>query len=187
MATSVTGFVQQLACNLLPHGYWFYVAGRIPPHKDPAAVDAKLIARYELGLSKRERARRKQLGYANLHYLRYDRRFVIVGTQGRHQFRDEERVMLRDIRRVPLKFYGYSIGYRPGGRTRSGERDTRWHTHVQIERERYQQERAYLLARIIHDVEQSGGWCEGRVGGAEAPPPQCGSDWRTGADSDDRN
>ena len=28
--TSPEGFVQLLACNLLPHGYWFYVTGRIP-------------------------------------------------------------------------------------------------------------------------------------------------------------
>lgn len=144
VATSVTGFVQLLACNLLPHGYWFYVAGRIPPHKDPAAVDAKLIDQYGIALSKRERARRKQLGYANLHYLRYDRRFVIIATQGRHKFLEEERAVVRDIRRVPLKFYGYSTGYRPGGRTRAGERDPRWHAHVQIERKRFLQERAYL-------------------------------------------
>ena len=104
VATSVTGFVQLLACNLLPHGYWFYVAGRIPPQKDPAAVDSKLIARYGINLSKRERARRKQLGYANLHYLRYDWRFVIIATPGRHTFLETERTVVRDIRRVPLKF-----------------------------------------------------------------------------------
>lgn len=155
VASSVTGFVQQLACNLLPHGYWFYVAGRIPPHKDPAAVDAKLMARYGINLSKRERARRKQLGYSNLHYLRYDRRFVIVATPGWHRFLKEESVMLRDIRRVPLKFYGYSIGYRPGGRTRAGEPDPRWHAHVQIERERFLQERAYLRELALRRSENA--------------------------------
>jgi hypothetical protein len=86
VAITVEGFVQQLAGCLLPHGYWFYVAGRIPPHKDPERVDAKLIARYGIDLSKRERARRKQRGYANLHYLRYERFFVLLATKGEHRF-----------------------------------------------------------------------------------------------------
>ena len=31
VATSVAGFVQQLVSCYLPHGYWFYVSGIIPP------------------------------------------------------------------------------------------------------------------------------------------------------------
>jgi hypothetical protein len=27
LATSISGFVQQLAVSYLPHGYWFYVTG----------------------------------------------------------------------------------------------------------------------------------------------------------------
>lgn len=29
-AASVAGFVQQLICCYLPHGYWFYVSGVVP-------------------------------------------------------------------------------------------------------------------------------------------------------------
>ena len=58
--TTVAGFVQQLAVSYLVHGYWFYVTGRIPKHKDPRRVDEKLIARYGIDLSKWSRARRKQ-------------------------------------------------------------------------------------------------------------------------------
>ncbi len=36
LTTSLEGFVQQLACNILPHGYWFYVRGSIPDGKRPA-------------------------------------------------------------------------------------------------------------------------------------------------------
>ena len=36
---SVTGFVQQIACSFLRHGYWFYVTGCIPAGKDAGAVD----------------------------------------------------------------------------------------------------------------------------------------------------
>jgi hypothetical protein len=45
VATSVEGFVQQIACCYLRHGYWFYVTGRIPRGKDAEIVDAKLIER----------------------------------------------------------------------------------------------------------------------------------------------
>jgi hypothetical protein len=46
VATSVAGFVQQLAVGYVTHRYYFYITGRIPDHKDPAATDRKLVARY---------------------------------------------------------------------------------------------------------------------------------------------
>lgn len=135
--TSVTGFVQQVACCYLRHGYWWYITGAIPPHKDPAAIDRKLIEKYGIAISESTRARRKRLGQANLQYLRHDRLFAIFATKGRHEFFTEEAASIRDIRRIPLKFYGYSISYRRGGRTPSGAKDTKWHAHVAIERSRY--------------------------------------------------
>jgi hypothetical protein len=48
---------------------------------------------------------------------------------------------------VPLKFAGYSIGYRPGGRTRDGRTDPSWHAHVKIER-RQQLELAAHLSQL---------------------------------------
>ena len=51
VATSVAGFLQQLAVAYVANGYWFYVAGRVPDHKDPAAVDAKIIQRYGIAIS----------------------------------------------------------------------------------------------------------------------------------------
>ena len=59
VAASVEGFVQQLACNLVNKGYWYYAVGNIPQKKDPAVVDRKLIIRYGLDISKWTRARRK--------------------------------------------------------------------------------------------------------------------------------
>ena len=41
VTVSVEGFIQQLAVSYVTHGYWFYVTGEIPPHKDPLAVDQK--------------------------------------------------------------------------------------------------------------------------------------------------
>lgn len=144
-ATSVEGFVQQIACCYLGHGYWWYVTGKIPRHKSPHAVDQKLIHRYELGLSKRMRARRKQLGLANVHYLRHEHFFVLLATAGRHRLFEDEKSRVRDFRKSPLQFRGYSISYRSGGRTPSGETDRKWHAHVQIMTEAYKVERAYFL------------------------------------------
>lgn len=149
-ASSVTGFVQQLACAYLRHGYWYYVAGMIPREKDRRRVDDKLVAKYEIGLSESTRARRKKLGRANLQYLRYEEVFVILATEGVHEFKEEEGDQLRDMRRVPLRFRGYSISFRPGGRTRAGEADPRWHAHVEIEREKYKELRDYFLYLAVH-------------------------------------
>jgi len=149
-ATSVEGFVQQIACCYLRHGYWFYVTGHVPAGKDLRAIDRKLIAKYGIGVSESTRARRKRLGQANLQYLRHGRLFVILATKGQHDFFTVESKSIHDIRRVPLQYAGYSISYRRGGRTRAGERDPRWHAHVEIERRRYLELKAWFLDRATH-------------------------------------
>lgn len=149
-ATSLSGFIQQIACCYLRHGYWFYVTGCIPPHKDAAAVDRKLIKKYGIGVSESTRARRKQLGQANLQYIRHQRTFVILATYGEHEFFRVEANAVRDIRHVPLKYGGYAISYRRGGRTRDGQPDGRWHAHVEIERRRYLELKARFLELAVH-------------------------------------
>ena len=62
---SLEGFVQQIACCYLRHGYWFYVTGVIPANKQADTVDRKIIAQYGIGVSESTRARRKRLGRAN--------------------------------------------------------------------------------------------------------------------------
>lgn len=148
-ATSIEGFVQQLACCYLRHGYWFYVTGTIPGRKNPDAVDSKLVAKYGIAVSESTRARRKQAGIANLQLLRHGRFFIIIATAGRHRFLEEEKTRLRDIRRSPIRYGGYSISYRRGGRTRSGEPDPGWHAHVEIDRETYLDLRAKFLEQSL--------------------------------------
>ena len=72
--------MQQVAVQYLRHGYWFYVAGQIPEGKDPVAVDAKLIRKYGIDVSRWERARRKRAGLANMQYIRHDRFFLLMAT-----------------------------------------------------------------------------------------------------------
>jgi hypothetical protein len=137
-ATSVEGFVQQLAVAYLGNGYWFYVVGEVPEGKDPRRVDEKLIARYQIDLSKWARARRKRAGQANLQYLRFRRLFVILATHGAHAFFEEEASSIRDARKTPIRFRGYSISYRNG------------HPHVRIEQEEYKRLKAYFLELALH-------------------------------------
>lgn len=144
VAVSVEGFVQQIACCYLRHGYWFYATGRIPHGKDPQAVDAKLLAKYGIAVSESTRARRKKAGQANMQYLRCEQFFVLLATKGKHRFFEEERAQIRDMRRVPLKFAGYSISYRRGGRTRDGRADPSWHAHVRIDRRQQLELAAHL-------------------------------------------
>jgi hypothetical protein len=131
-ATTLEGFVQQLAVGYVSRGYWFYVTGFIPAGKDPYAVDEKLVSRYGLAISKWARARRKQTGAASVQYLRFRRYFVLIATHGRHRFFDEEGTNVRDVRRSPIRAGGYSVGYR-GGRP-----------HVRIDREEYLRIKSYF-------------------------------------------
>ncbi len=160
-ATSPVGFVQQLVSCYLPHGYWFYVPGCIPEHKDPRSVDEKLLAKYGIGVSRSSRARRKQAGIANVHYLRHERFFALLATHGHHPFYDDEADNIRDVRRVPIKFAGYSISVKKGGYRRKASpnspaiRDDKWRVRVQIDQEIYRDLTAYFLdIALLRTVEQ---------------------------------
>lgn len=133
VATSVEGFVQQVACCYLPHGYWFHVSGYIPEHKDPATVDAKLMEHYGVDRSRWSRVRRKRAGHANIQYIRHGRFFMLLSTHGRHRFFEDEGEQVRDARRSPIRYAGYSMSHRGG------------HSHVRIELEEYRNLKAMLL------------------------------------------
>ncbi len=144
VATSVAGFVQQLAVAYVANGYWFYVSGRVPDPKDPASVDSKIVAQYGIDVSKWTRARCKKTGLARVQYLRYGRFFVILATHGEHPFFAEEGKQVRDIRRHPIHFMGYAIGCRKG---RDGKT---WHPSVRIERGLCRELKARFAAMAVH-------------------------------------
>jgi len=160
-ATSLEGFVQLLASNILPHGYWFYVTGFVPDRKDPAKIDQKLIEKYGVDLSRQQRARRKLLRQANLHYLRLDRFWVLLATHGQHRFFVEEGENVRDVRRTPLLVGGYSLSVKRGHYLRkvSGDAepvaDGRMRVRVQIARERYRELVSYFLSVACHRSAES--------------------------------
>lgn len=137
-ATSLEGFIQQLAVAYLPHGYWFCVAGQIPPEKNAAAVDRKLMDRYGIECSRWARARKKRVGGANVHYLRWDRCFVLLATHGQHRFFEDERENVFDVRRSPVRVAGYAVSVRQG------------HSHVRLDSERYRELKNYFIERSTH-------------------------------------
>jgi hypothetical protein len=146
-ATSVSGFIQQLAVGYVGRGYFFYVAGQVPEGKDPRAIDKKLIQKYGILAGKTARARRKALGLANIQYLRFKDRFVLLATAGEHDFYVHEAGQVRDAREMPIKVFGYAVSYRAG------------HPHVRIEQKRYRELKAYLTDIAVHRAKE---WLEGQ-------------------------
>ena len=131
-ATTLEGFIQQLAVGYVSRGYYFYVCGWVPERKEPSEVDRRLIAKYGISISKWSRARRKRAGYANLQYLRFERFFVILATLGSHPFLEMEAKLIRDCRETPVKFGGYAVA------------STGRNARVRIEREQYNLLKAYF-------------------------------------------
>jgi hypothetical protein len=119
-------------------------------------IDRKLMGKYGIGLSRTSRARRKAVGIANLHYIRYQRRFLLLATHGFHPFFDDEAKNIRDARRIPIKFEGYSVSVAKGGflrKPKNGglpQRDQKWRVRVQIEAELYKGLRAYFEDIALH-------------------------------------
>ena len=153
VASTPEGLVQQVAVSYLRHGYWWYTTGRIPGSKNPDDIDRKLVAKYGIDISERQRARRKSRGLANMQYIRYQNWFLLLCTEGHHPFRTQENI--RDCRRNPIRFEGYSISYRRAGFTPPGSGPHKWHACVRIEPETYSELKAYFLQRACHRKTES--------------------------------
>jgi hypothetical protein len=138
VATTLGGFIQQLAVCYVGRGYWFYVPGVVPEGVEPESVDEKLLTKYQIAVSKFERARRKRAGLANLQYLRWGRKFLLLATEGKHPFFAEEASLIKDVRKHPLVVEGYAIGY-ANGRVR-----------VSLSHETYEGLKSYCLENATH-------------------------------------
>lgn len=148
VASSPEGLVQQVAVCYLRHGYWWYTTGRIPGSKDPADIDRKLVAKYGIDISERPRSARKARGLANMQYIRYQDWFLLLVTEGHHPFKTLEPI--KDCRRHPIRFEGYSISYRRGGATPKGGGPPKWHACVRIDPATYKELKAHFLNRACH-------------------------------------
>ena len=111
---SISGFIQQTAVCYVQRGYWFYLLGHIPNDKNPLEVDQKLLAQYQIAISKDQRYRRKKQGIASVQYIRYRNTFLLLATEGNHPLFAEEKTALRDVRTAPIRAFGYSICWQNG-------------------------------------------------------------------------
>jgi hypothetical protein len=114
LAKSVGGFIQQAAVYYIQRGYYFYVLGRVPKGSRCRQIDRKILAQYEINLSKFQRYRLKKKGQANIQYLRYRDTFLLLATEGEHPFFAEEKTAIQDARVSPLRVFGYAITYQNG-------------------------------------------------------------------------
>lgn len=105
-------FLRRVAIDYVRYGYTRYALREIPHHKDPVVVEQKLIALYEITRCRMTRLRRKRKGLANIQYIRLDRTFLLLATEGHHPV--FEQVRSHDIHTTPLHFRGYSIGIQRG-------------------------------------------------------------------------
>lgn len=126
-ATSLEGFIQQLAVAYVARRYFFYVTGRVPQRLTPTEHDSRLLEKFDVARSKWARYRRRQrkgldgrpLG--NVQYLRHQGFWVLLATAGDHRFfrehspaSDDDSSSVRqfqDVRRKPIVYGGYSIGH----------------------------------------------------------------------------
>ena len=139
IAVSVDGFVEQLV-RYVNAGHYFYVTGSVPAEKVEQRIDQKLLERYSVVMARWERARRKQAGFASVHYLRYEQFFILIGTHGNHAFYDQHSPQqISDCRRNGIRFAGYSI------RRSYCSRTNKWHTLVRLDKVTVQALKSHLL------------------------------------------
>lgn len=154
--TSPTGFLQRVATHLLPKGYYFFVQGTLPEVKDPTALDAKLLAKYDVAKSEGARRWRKQQGLGNVQYVRFERSWILLATHGDHAIREGEGNNLKDVRRVPIRIGDYSLTVKRGNFLKkvtaeeTPTPDGKLRVRVLIAREPYRELCAYFLSIACH-------------------------------------
>ncbi len=151
--TNVHQFVQRVADNIVKHGYVNYVTGTIPEGKDCVDIDAKILSKDGIAVSRWTRARRKQKGQANIHYVRHQNFFAMFAPKGgAHKwFQDEEwateqevkskGARIRNLARPgqALVYGGYTIAFKQCSATKRG------HVAVRIHPDEYRALKAYYL------------------------------------------
>jgi hypothetical protein len=156
VATSREGLIQQVAVSYLRHGYWWYVTGTIPDRKAPESVDKNILTKYDIRKDWRVIAERKARGQANLQYIRHGRFFLIMATQGFHEFKEREAKRIRDARKCPILvplanspakvFEGYAVSFRRGGYVRKSA-DERLAYRAAVERWKEARQLGHDIAR----------------------------------------
>lgn len=127
-ATTLEGFIQQLAVAYVARGYYFYVTGSVPSRISADEHDRRMLSKFDIAMSKWSRYRRRRRtgpgGHqlASVQYLRHEDFWILLATHGEHRFFVEHAGVIenlrvvkpqyRDIREQPVQYGGYSIASR---------------------------------------------------------------------------
>lgn len=149
---SVEGFVQR-AVVLAQRGYRYFVQGEAPERKPPAAVDERLLTKYDLRKTRRQRAYRKACGRPNGHYFRHGRTWVLMSTSREFFLVVDAKERVLDIRETPIRAHGYSVSLRrDGSARRRGEH--RYRASVRLDLDTYRELRAYFEELALHRTQE---------------------------------
>lgn len=110
VAASPGAFVRQIVASYLPHGYHYYVAGHVPDRdvNQPERVDRVLAAKYGVCVSKSVRSGLRRGGNASIRYLRHERFWLLISTDGKRGL-GQHHTYVHHFGRRPLTFHGYAI------------------------------------------------------------------------------
>lgn len=170
VATSRSGFVQQVACSYVCRGYRYHVSGSIPERIEPADFDEKMLTKYGIRKTEGQRYYAKSVGRANVQYIRFGRDWLMLATDGDHLWHECEAGNRRDHSRgEPINFQGYAIYLKDGlyrpfcckrDRTGAPERDDKKRVRVQIARKPFKELKAEFLALAN---KRNVGWLAGKI------------------------
>lgn len=140
----------------MPKGYYFFVQGTLPEEKNPYALDAKLLAKYDVAKSEGARRWRRSQGLGNVQYIRFKNHWILLATHGDHAIREGEGNNLKDVRRGPIRIGDYAVYVKRGNYLRkdslaeAAKPDGKWRVRVLIAREPYRELCAYFLSIACH-------------------------------------
>ena len=117
VCTTLNGFVQR-AVVIASSGYGYFVSGEVPGRKSAEAVDDKMLSKYGLRLTRRQRHYRKSAGKENGHYFRHDSVWVLMATHPSFFLEKDKKEAVMDMREEPLRVGGYSVWVQENPKTR---------------------------------------------------------------------
>jgi hypothetical protein len=107
-AETLGEFLRKIAIDYLRYGYTRYSLRTIPSNKNLYEVDAKIMRVYGCTFSRAVRHHRRRKGLANVVYIRFKNRFILVASVGSNEAFDK--IDFLDFHTTPLNIDGYTIG-----------------------------------------------------------------------------
>ena len=129
------------------YGYVRYALRTIPEDKDLKIIDEKISKVYAVTYCRTTRARRKKAGKANVIYLRLNRSFILLASEG-EEHEACNKISSTNFLDRSLYFSGYSIGTKNQNVRGRGVLPRAW---IEIAEERYSSIRKQLQGLALHN------------------------------------